>query len=135
MPLWDVNESVEKITDDMLLGYFESIRGIFITKWVFLAHFVDNSGESLVPANIDQAVLNQVNAQFPDPVVYPRFQAANKHLVANYLGDVISNAIIGPWIVLEQLIKYLPRPPRACLSHSRHSPPACTRFGFVFLSR
>ncbi len=32
MPLWNQDESIDNLTDVMILGYFESIKGVFITK-------------------------------------------------------------------------------------------------------
>jgi hypothetical protein len=110
MPLWSDAESVDNITEEHVLGYFESVRGVFITKIVFLTHLANAAGNSIDPVKLDAHTLSGIRILFPDVLVYDRLTVENEHLYANYVTDIVTSGILGAWIVFEQVIKYLPVP-------------------------
>jgi len=111
MPLWHQDESIDDLTDVMILGYYESIKGVFITKWVLLWNMTDAAHEHFVPAEFDAPVTAAVQALYPFNAAYNALaNPANEHLVANMVDDIITTAIISSWCVFEQLIKHLAVP-------------------------
>lgn len=109
MSLFGPGETVNDLTEVKLLGYFETVKGNFILKLVFLLHFTDANGK-LLANKLEQDKIDAVKADFPFDLVYTAIQNGNKELVANYLEDIVTSALISAWSVFEQLIKDLPTP-------------------------
>ena len=109
MPLFGHNETINDLNEAKLLGYFETIKGVFVTKLVFLLHFMNEEG-NLVTANLNAAKVEEVKAEFAFDLVYNAIQNGNKELVENYIEDIVTTAVVSSWNVFEQLIKDLPTP-------------------------
>lgn len=111
MPLWSQDESIDNLTEVMILGYFESIKGVFITKWLLLVNMTDATYEHFVPGEFDAALTAEIQALFPVNLAYNALaNPANEHMVANFVQDIATTAIISAWCVFEQLIKHLAVP-------------------------
>jgi len=111
MPLWDQDESIDNLNEVMFLGYFESIKGVFITKWMLLLNLTDAAHKHFVPAEFDNAITQHLRGQFPFDLAYNALaNPANEHMVANFVQDITTTAIISSWCVFEELIKHLPVP-------------------------
>jgi len=109
MSLIGQGETIDDINGVKLLGYFETIKGTFITKWVLLLHFLDDQAH-LAPVRFQQAVIANLQGQFPFDLAYTALCNGNQELVENYKEDIVTSAIIGVWSVFEQLTKDLPNP-------------------------
>jgi hypothetical protein len=111
VPLWDQNESIDDLDEAMVLGYFESIKGVYITKWVMLWNLTTADHERFDQAKLQPVVTHAVQALYPFEQCYNALaNPANEHLVANIVDDVITTGVISAWCVFEQLIKNLPIP-------------------------
>jgi hypothetical protein len=109
MPLWDQNESIDYLNEARVLGYFESIKGIFITKWSMLWTLASNDREHFRADAFPQAVIEDIRALYPFPGAYAALQnPADEHMVANMVDDIITISVMHAWSVFEQLIKHLP---------------------------
>lgn len=102
----DRGETIDDVDEVKLLGYFETMKGTFITKWVFLLHFLDANG-NLVGDRLKDEVLDDVRQLFPDPNTCAALRQGNKEMLANYKEDIVTSAVLGAWNVFEQLTKDL----------------------------
>jgi hypothetical protein len=109
MSLIGVNETVDNIDEAKLLGYFETVKGTFITKWAFLLHFLDEQGR-LAGSRLIPKILDDLGSQFPPAGTIVALRQGNSELLANYMDDIVTSSIIGAWSVFEQLTKDLSNP-------------------------
>lgn len=101
---------MEKITDldeAMLLGYFESIRGVFLTKFVFLAAFTGESKGERCFVAIPQAAIDDVKQNFDDPIFFKALEQSNSELHANFVEDMVTSLLSASWNIFEQVTKDL----------------------------
>lgn len=109
MSLISPNETINDLDEVKLLGYFETIKGTFQTKWVFLIHFMDAEGK-LAPARFKTTVLDDLLPTFDFELGIAALKKGNQEVIDNYRDDIVTSAIIGAWSVFEQLTKDLPNP-------------------------
>lgn len=102
-------ESINGIDEAGLLGYFESIKGNFLTKLILIASItMDDSGTKKLAIPFDASeVVEELKRQLPDPVFYKALAQGNGELILNLQEDLVSGAVIQSWSVFEQLIKAL----------------------------
>lgn len=101
---------MEKVTDldeAKLLGYFESVRGVFLTKFILLTAFTEESKGTHVFASIPQAAIDDVKAVFDDPIFYKALAQSNSELHANFLEDMVTSLFTSSWNIFEQVTKDL----------------------------
>lgn len=104
-----MSETINDIDEAKLLGYFETVKGTFVTKWVFLLHFLDDKGE-LIPKCFRTACIEKWKKVIPDALSFEALLNGNWEMVENYKEDIVTSSVIGAWIVFEQLIKDLTNP-------------------------
>ena len=99
--------NIEKVTslDELKAqGYFETIKTVYFTKYVFLATHSD--GKKFV-----FEVPDDVKSVFKDHNEFPQYLKAlengNKELLLNYHEDIMTSLIINSWVVFELIIKDL----------------------------
>jgi len=99
--------SIEKVTslDELkALGYFESIKTVYFTKYMFLVAHTD--GNKLV-----LHVPDDVKDVFMDLNEFPRYLKAlengNNELLLNFHEDIVTTLLINSWSVFELIIKDL----------------------------
>lgn len=102
-------ESINGIDEAGLLGYFESIKGNFLTKLILIASITrDDNGTKKLAIPFDASeVVEELKRELPDPVFYKALAQGNEELILNLQEDLVSGAVIQSWSVFEQLIKML----------------------------
>ncbi len=103
---------MEKVTDldeAKLLGYFESIKGVFLTKFVFVAAFTkkSNGTHHFDAASIPREAIDYVKHEFDDPVFYKALEQSNPELHANFIDDLVTSLLTSSWNIFEQITKDL----------------------------
>lgn len=101
---------LEKITDldeTKLLGYFESIKGVFLTKFIFIAAFTKELNGVRSFTAIPQAAIDEVKEVFDDPIFYKALEQSNAELHANFVEDMVNSLLTSSWNIFEQITKDL----------------------------
>lgn len=106
-----VVETVTNLDEVKILGYFESLRGIFLGRFLMLATFTRTEGDkrTLDAGLLAPDTLAEVQALFPDPVFYASLARGNAELFDNLLDDLSTSTVTASWNVFEQIIKDLLR--------------------------
>ena len=104
-------ETVTGLDEAKILGYFESLRGIFLSRFLMLASFthIDGPHRLLDAARIHPDTLAAAQALFPDPLFYASLARGNAELVDNLLDDLATTTVTSSWNCFEQIIKDLLR--------------------------
>lgn len=106
------SELVTGLDEAAILGYFESLRGVFLTKWVVLAALTrDRDGRHILdPDVLPATAIAEAEAAFPDPLFYPAFRQGNAELHTNFLEDMGTALVTSAWNIFELVTKHLVRP-------------------------
>lgn len=105
-------EVVTGLDEAAILGYFESLRGVFLTKWVVLAALTrDRNGRHILdPHVLPASAIDEAEAAFPDPLFYRAFWQGNAELHTNFLEDMGTALVTSAWNIFELVTKHLMRP-------------------------
>jgi hypothetical protein len=102
-------EDINNLDEAKLLGYFETIRSVFIVKFIFLVSNVsEGHGHRYIDtAKIPPDAIAAAKQEFEDPLVYGALESRNEELYHNVAEDLITALIGSSWNVFEQIIKDL----------------------------
>jgi hypothetical protein len=105
-------ESILNLDEVKILGYFESIRCVFLTKILLLFSHVNSKGQSSIidPNTFPSSVLQEVKDIFDDPLFYKSFANKNTELYLNLQDEIVTSMLISAWSVFEQITKDLSCP-------------------------
>jgi hypothetical protein len=108
-----VTERIDDLDEAKILGYFEVIRGTFLTKLIeFLMIQGNKDGHPIIArSKIPNDIIAQVKTTFGDEKLF--FQALdleNEELYHNLIEDILTAILVNSWIVFEQIIKDIPNP-------------------------
>ena len=100
---------MEKTTDldeAKLLGYFETIRSVFLTKFIFLvAALKEKDGKKYI--DLPEDAIKAVSDEFDDPIFYKAIRKGNEEVYLNFFDDMYTSLFTSSWNVFEQVIKDL----------------------------
>ena len=101
-------ETIANLDEVNILGYFESLNSIFITKFALIsAHGKNDFGNKYIdPINIDEA-LKEVEKLFPHKTVYKSIRNKNEEIFLNLMDEFNTSILTGCWIVFELIVKSL----------------------------
>lgn len=102
-------ESILNLDESIILGYFESIRGVFLSKLILVYSHLDISGAipCIEATSVPADVISEVKKVFDDPLFFKAFKNKNAELYLNLQDDIINSIVITSWSVFEQIIKDL----------------------------
>lgn len=105
-------EEINNLDAAKLLGYFESIKGVFLLKFIFLASFLkEEDGRRFIDsAKLPDDAITSIKSIFDDPLFYKSLDKGNEELYLNYLEDMITALVTSSWNVFEQITKDLAKP-------------------------
>lgn len=99
-------ETVTSLDELKALGYFETIKTVYYTKYLLLVAHTD--GQKLI-INVP----DDVKAVFKHLSEFPQYLKAlekgNNELLLNYQEDIVTSLLISSWAVFELIIKDLAR--------------------------
>jgi len=104
-------ETIDNINEAKILGYFEVIRGTFLTKILqFLMVRGEKDSHPIIDrSKIPDGVIAEVKQMFGDENLF--FQALdleNEELYYNLIDDILTSTLVGAWITFEQITKDIP---------------------------
>ena len=101
--------SVLNLDESKILGYFETIHGVFLSKVIFLFSHLDANGTAscIEPTSVPVDAINEVKKLFDYPLFYKAFVNKNAELYLNLQEDIVTSTVITSWIVFEQIVKDL----------------------------
>lgn len=104
-----LGESINDLDEVKILGYFETIRSVFLTKVALVVALTGSESR----ANIHPELLNAaraMNEELPDENYIKALERVNAELLSNLMEDAVGGVISASWVVFEQIIKDLARP-------------------------
>ncbi|WP_426788014.1 hypothetical protein [Xanthomonas campestris] len=104
-------ESVTDLDEVKILGYFESLRGVFATKLtVLIALTGERDGERLLEiGRLPADAISAAEAMFPDDLTFKSLRARNPDMHANLVEDLVTSHVTASWNVFELIVKDLLR--------------------------
>lgn len=105
-------EEINALDEAKILGYFETVKSVFLLKLVLLVSVVKerNGKYSIDPAKIPDDAIDSAKALIDDPIFYKALRRGNEELYLNYAEDMITGLLTSSWIVFEQITKDLVKP-------------------------
>jgi hypothetical protein len=102
-------ESINALDEAKLLGYFESIKSVFLLRFVLLASVLkqENGKRFVDPNKLPANAIAEVKAEIDDPLFYRALMKGNEELCQNYVEDMGTSLVSTSWIVFEQITKDL----------------------------
>jgi len=102
-------EHTTSLDDVKLLGYFETIKSVFLLKLILLQSIVkrDDAGQLIIDASGLASATEEVRALIDDPTFYKALAIGNSELVLNFQEDIMTSLFSASWIVFEQVTKDL----------------------------
>lgn len=102
-------ENINQVNEAKLLGYFESIKSVFLLKIIFLIAFVkdDNGKRSIDVMRLPQDAIQRATSMLDYPMLYAALVKGNEEIPKNYIEDIVTAGVMSSWIVFEQIIKDL----------------------------
>jgi hypothetical protein len=102
-------EDINNLDEAKLLGYFESIKSVFLLKLIFLVSFLkeEDGKRSIDASRLTADAVNSVRLLFDDPLFYKALGKGNEELYLNYLEDMLTSLMTSSWNVFEQITKDL----------------------------
>lgn len=102
-------ESINSLDEAKILGYFESIKSVFLLKFVLIASVLEEAhGRRYVdPRKVPDDAIKAVREQIDDPLFYKALSKGNEELCLNYMDDMGTSLVSSAWIVFEQITKDL----------------------------
>jgi hypothetical protein len=104
-----MTESIDDLDEAGLLGYFESIKSNFLTKFILLTSIIEEKGgvkKLSLPFDATEIIAG-MKKHFDNPVFFSALDKGNEEIVLNLQEDLISGAVIQSWSVFEQILKTL----------------------------
>jgi len=99
-------ERINNLDETTLLGYFESIKGVFFTKFVLISASADVDMNFTLPRDSSD-ILQQLRVHYNDEISFKAIEQGNRELILNLMDDLVSSSLIGAWSVFELTIKSL----------------------------
>ncbi|MDV6345831.1 hypothetical protein [Nitrosomonas sp. Is37] len=102
-------ESIKNTDEADLLGYFETIKSVFLLKLLFLVSVTKENDQKRyleLPTKFTDAI-PELEEQFDEPLFFTALKLGSEELILNYLEDIVSSALSSSWNVFEQIIKTL----------------------------
>lgn len=103
----NTNESVNGLTCDKVLGYFETMKSCFYVKMGMILWF---EGGNIEKHRDLSSVSAAMAGQFNDELAAKVLQSITPEVVANLKEDAITALVMSGWSVFEQVIKDLTVP-------------------------
>jgi len=105
-------ENINDIDETKLLGYFESIKSVFLLKLIFIVSHLkkEEDGKLFIDASRLTDAINSVMPLFSDDSFYKALSKGNEELYLNYHEDMLTSLITSSWNVFEQITKDLVKP-------------------------
>lgn len=105
-------EEINNLDEAKLLGYFESIKGVFLLKFIFLVSFLkEEDGRRFIDsAKLPDDAVTSIKSIFDDPVFYKALSKGNEELYINYFEDMFTVLFTSSWNIFEQITKDLAKP-------------------------
>jgi hypothetical protein len=102
-------EHTSSLDEAKLLGYFETIKSVFLLKLILLHSVLkrDDAGKLAIDALGLISATKEVQALIDDPIFYKALANGNNELVLNFQEDIITSLFSSSWIVFEQVTKDL----------------------------
>jgi len=102
-------ENIKNTDEADLLGYFETIKSVFLLKLLFLVSVTkEENGKRFLELPVELTnVISELENQFDEPLFFKALKLGNEELISNYLEDIITSATSSSWNVFEQIIKTL----------------------------
>ncbi len=100
-------ENINDLQDYMILGYFETIKGVFYTKMGSVGWF--ESGNIEQHKELSSAASHMAK-EFGDEESARILSNTQPEMVDNLKEDAITAVVLSAWSVFEQVIKDLPNP-------------------------
>jgi len=102
-------ETINNLDEAKLLGYFETIKSVFLLKLLFLVSVTkEKDGERFLElSNELKQIVPELERQFDEPLFFKALNLGNEEIILNYLEDIISGALSSSWNIFEQVIKTL----------------------------
>jgi len=97
-------EDIKNTDEADLLGYFETIKNMFLLKLLFLVSVTkERNGKQYLelPDELTSAIPD-IESQFNEPLFFKALKLGNEELVLNFLEDIISSATSNSWNVLSK---------------------------------
>lgn len=126
-------ESIDNLDEAKILGYFESMKGVFLTKLAILLTFAKEiDGISVLDkTKFAEPVLTELKKAYPrEKVFFDALELENEELFLNYQEDILTSLFSSSWYVFEQIIKDIPNPDYAHKSQQIGADFRRSDFGF-----
>lgn len=104
-----MSETINNLDEASLLGYFESITGVFLTKLILVASItkqINGKNTLSFPFNAD-ILINEIKPTFDEDIFFSALEQGNAEIISNLTEDVITSALICSWGVFELTLKTL----------------------------
>ncbi|MBI5216265.1 MAG: hypothetical protein HY960_10980 [Ignavibacteriae bacterium] len=108
-----ITETVDNLDEAKILGYFEVIRGTFLTKILqfLMIHGEKDSHPIIARSKIPNDVIAQVKHEFGnEKLFFQALELENEELYHNLMEDILTSILVGSWITFEQIAKDIPNP-------------------------
>jgi hypothetical protein len=104
-------ETVTSLDEAKVLGYFETIKSVFLLKLILLTSVTKTNanGKRTIDMSRLGGPIDAVKAVVDDPIFYQALARGNDELVANFQEDIMTSLFSASWIVFEQITKDLTR--------------------------
>lgn len=99
-----MTETVTSLDETKVLGYFETLKSLFLLKILLLLNHLSPGSKTLDPASFHSDSIRELENSYKDHT-FNALRARSDTLVPNLLDDIGSSALIGAWIVFELVIK------------------------------
>jgi len=102
-------ENINALDEAKLLGYFESIKSVFLLKLILLTSVLKtrSDGQPTIDTTNLGGAIREVKDLIDDPIFYKSLEKGNLELVQNFQDDIGTSLFISSWIVFEQITKDL----------------------------
>ena len=107
------SETIDDLDEAKVLGYFETIRSVFVTKLILLGSHTRKleRGSVIESHSLRSDILSEAQKLFPaETTLFQALKQENVEVWLNAFEDVPTAAILGSWNVFEEVIKHLASP-------------------------
>lgn len=104
-------ESIHNLDEAMVLGYFESMRSVFLVKMATAALLSDKTRrESQILRQLLTSAGEEIGVWAEDPLTPKALKRGNEEVHLNLFDDAVSGLLLSAWSIFEQVIKDLVHP-------------------------
>jgi hypothetical protein len=125
-------ENIDALDEIKILGYFETIRSVFLAKLAMLVALKDPDPNV---RNLFQALIvrsaEAVTEELGDLPALQALRNQNPEIVLNLHEDTITAILLSSWAVFEQIIKDIPNPNYSRIPSSINADFRRRKFGFT----